>query len=154
MTDYSPESVAGSDPALAADRSKRFDAEFARDPQLAEDMMKISLGENQNPSANQSVIETIFNRASARGTSLRAQMQQVGVGRGGYYPGTTFAGGAANMRNPKLRAMAEEHVRRVRGGGNVSNYATDNSSIGLAYTERYGGSRLGQVGSKAASPRS
>jgi hypothetical protein len=31
----------------------------------------------------------------------------------------------------------------VLGGGNVSDYATDNSSIGLAYTERYGGSRGG-----------
>lgn len=140
MTDYSPMNVPGSDPALAADRSKRFDAEFANDPQLAEDMAQISLGENQNPAANQAVLETIFNRASARGTSLRTQMQEyTGKGSKGYYPPSTFSGGAAAMRNSKLHAMATEHLRRARGGGNVSNYATDNSSQGLAYTERYGG---------------
>ncbi|WP_065755189.1 hypothetical protein [Bradyrhizobium paxllaeri] len=140
LENYQPQGSAGSDPALAADRA-RFDAELAQKPWLAERMMQISLGENTDPQANQAVMETIYNRASQRGTSLEEAMKD--VSRGGYYPGTTFSGGARNMRNPRMRAMAEEHFRRARGGSNVSNYATDNSSQGLAYTERYGGAMGG-----------
>lgn len=103
----------------------RFGKELAAKLWLAERIKQISLGENTNPQANQSVMETIFNRASARGTSLEAATQEyTGRGSKGYYPASTFAGGARNLRNPKMAAMAEKHRQETLGGGNVSSYAT------------------------------
>jgi hypothetical protein len=102
-------------------------------------MAQISLGENRNPRANLAVIETIMNRASSRHTSLLAQMQPTTAG--GYYPPSTFAGGRG--ANEAQLKMAYENMRRALGGSNISRYATDNSSQGLAYTERYGGAMGG-----------
>jgi hypothetical protein len=128
------------DSALASDREKRFRDEVTRNPGLLDRMAQISLGENKGKKANQEVIETIFNRASARGTSLAQAMKEyTGRGSDGYYPGTTFSGGARAMGNAKLRAMAEEHIRKAWGGSNVSGYATDNSSSWLAEKEKRSG---------------
>jgi hypothetical protein len=124
---------AASGPGLAADRA-RFANELAQKPWLKNRIMQISLGENTDSRANLAVMESIFNRASARGTSLEEATK--GVAQGGYYPGSTFSGGARNMQLAKYAAMAAAHWDQVMGGSNVSNYATDNSSQGLAMRER------------------
>jgi hypothetical protein len=134
---------AASDAALAKDRAG-FAEQLKNNPALAEKIAQISLGENRNPNANQAVIETIFNRARARGQTLE-QVTQMYTGKGspGYYPSSTFSGGAQGMREERLRNMAIENERKALSGGNVSHYATDNASVGLAYTERFGGSSGG-----------
>jgi hypothetical protein len=133
---------------LAADR-KAYAEELARNPALAQRMAQISLGENRNPQANLAVIETIMNRASVRRTSLAAQMRS--VNEGGYYPPSTFAGGAGGLANQKASDLAYANIRRALGGSNMSNYATDNSSQGLAYSERFGGS-MGGYGRPGQAP--
>jgi hypothetical protein len=107
-------------------------------------VLQFSLGENTDPMANRAVIETMMNRASVRKQTLeRALKVTHHRGDGGYYPPSTPAGGARNMRNAKLRQMAEENLRAVLGGSNVSSYATDNSSGGLAVRDRGGAARGG-----------
>ena len=124
---------AASGPGLAADRG-RFAQELAQKPWLKNRIMQISLGENTDSRANLAVMETIFNRASARGISLEEATKS--VAQGGYYPGSTFSGGGRNMSIAKYMAMASQHWDQVMGGSNISNYATDNSSQGLAMRER------------------
>lgn len=123
------------DAGLAADR-KRFAEELKQKPWLAAKIAAISLGENRNPKANVSVIESMMNRASARGTSLEEAAKLYGHEQGGYYAG--YAPGA--LRDARLRALTESSIAQALGGSNVSNYATDNSSGGLAARERATGS--------------
>ncbi len=136
------------DDGLAKYRDKQW-AELENNPLLKERMLQISLGENPDKRANQAVIETIFNRAAARGTSLEHEMRE--VSEGGYYPATTFSGGERNLNSERLRKMAEENLLNVRSGGNVSKYATDNSSGGLALADTIGGQH-GQYGREGLRP--
>jgi hypothetical protein len=108
----------------------RFAKELENNPALRDKVMAIAAGENNNPKANISVIESMMNRAAMAHTSLAAQART--VGEGGYYAGYN----PAALRNAKRRAILEEHLRTVLGGSNVSNYATDNSSQGLAAREK------------------
>lgn len=116
-----------SDAALAGSRQGYAD-ELRRKPWLAEKIMAISLGENRDPRANQAVIESMMNRAAVRGTSLEEAAKLYGKERGGYYAG--YAPGA--LRTARLRALAEHSLKAALAGGNVSDYATDNSSGALA----------------------
>src|SRR6185312_4549123 len=50
-------------------------------------------------------------------------------------PGGYYAGKPSHL-SPHERAVAERALNEVLGGSNVSNYATDNSSRGLAARER------------------
>lgn len=114
------------------DRS-RFAKEMAEKPWLRERVKRISLGENQDPRANASVIESMMNRAIVRGTSLEAQAKlhrSSGYDEGGYY-----AGYRPNYSRPE-GAMADQNIDRVLAGSNITNYATDNSSGDLAARER------------------
>jgi len=138
--DVTPDAKGGGEGGLKNDRAKYL-KEMADKPGLASRVLQFSLGENTNPEANQAVIETMMNRASVRHTSLEAQLKY--VDQGGYYPRTTGSGGARNLQNARLRAMAEANLRAVMGGSNVSSYATDNSSAGLAVKDRYGAARGG-----------
>jgi hypothetical protein len=118
------------------DRS-RFADELQQKPWLRDKMAHISLGENQNPRANLSVIETMMNRAVVRGTSLEAQVRRhrsSGVDEGGYYAGY------APHYSGEQRAMFDRNLGAAlgqggRGQSNVSGYATDNSSGDLARRE-------------------
>lgn len=122
---------------LAADRAK-FARELQQKPWLREKILGIAAGENKNPKANLAVIESMMNRASARGTSLEqaallhssapSRVSAGDAGRGGYYAGYDPRG----ARNPKTRAMIESNLQKALEGSNVSNYATDNASQGLA----------------------
>jgi hypothetical protein len=111
-----------------------YDRSWARkqieaNPALKERIINRSLGENLDPKANLAVIETIFNRAHQRGISLVDATNIVGSqGYPGYYPMTTLTGGNANMRNPQLRAMAEQNLENALRGSDISRGATDNSS--------------------------
>lgn len=121
-------------PGGVIDRS-RFARELEQNPGLREKIMGIAAGENMNPRANISVLETMMNRAAMAGTTLAAQAKlhaSSGVNEGGYYAG--YNPGA--LRNPKTRAMIENSLKAVLGGSNVSNYATDNSSGSLAAREK------------------
>jgi hypothetical protein len=117
-------------PGGVIDRS-RFARELQQNPSLREKVMGISAGENLNPKANISVIESMMNRAAMAGTSLAAQARLYN-GEGGYYAG--YNPGA--LRNPRTRAMIEKNLAAALAGSNVSNYATDNSSGGLAANEK------------------
>ncbi len=120
-------------PGGVIDRS-RFAKELERNPALREKIMGIAAGENLNPKANISVLESMMNRAAMAGTSLAAQARLY-HGEGGYYAG--YNPGA--LRNPRIRAMIEHNLRAALAGSNVSNYATDNSSGGLAAGEKASG---------------
>lgn len=114
----------------------RFEKELAEKPWLREKMKHIGLGENQDPRANLAVYETMMNRAVVRGTSLEAQARrhrQSGVDEGGYY-----AGWAPHYSSDKGE-MAERNIGEALKGSNISKYATDNSSGGMAEGEASSG---------------
>jgi len=123
---YEGESQPASTEAGVIDRS-RFAKELAGNPELRDKVLAISAGEQgSNKQGNIAVIETMMNRAAMTGTTLAYQART--VGQGGYYAG--YKPGALN--DPKLREFYENNLKTVLEGSNVSNYATDNASGGLA----------------------
>jgi hypothetical protein len=110
--------------ASLAESRQRLADELKANPALREKMLTIAAGEQTNPEGNQAVIETMFNRAAAQGTSLAAQVRT--TSEGGYYAGYSPANLAAK------RKMIEANLDKVIGGSNISNYATDNASSWLA----------------------
>jgi hypothetical protein len=116
---------------------QRIADELQAKPWLREKFKHITLGENQDPRANQAVQETAVNRAIVRGTSLEAQLKRhrsSGVDEGGYY-----AGYAPNYSDEKSK-MFDRNLESVLKGSNITGYATDNSSGALAARERASGS--------------
>jgi hypothetical protein len=133
----SPDSDASSTPALrslAMDRA-RFAKELENNPALREKILGIAAGENKDPTAALSVIESMMNRASQRGTTLE-QAARLTRERGGYYAGYD----PGSLRRPEIRKRMEDALQRALGGSNASDFATDNSSGGLAARERRSGS--------------
>jgi hypothetical protein len=113
----------------------RFAAELASNPALKEKVFQLSAGEDRPSSgssklANQAVMETMMNRAVVRGTSLSAQAKWYGREQGGYY-----AGKPSNL-SAHEREVSESNLKAVLGGSNITDYATDNSSGGLAAREK------------------
>jgi hypothetical protein len=132
----SPDSDASDTPAvrsLAMDRA-RFAKELATNPALREKVLGIAAGENKDPTAATSVIETMMNRASQRGTTLE-QAARLTREPGGYYAGYD----PGSLRRPEIRKRMEDALKRALGGSNASDYATDNSSGGLAEREKRSG---------------
>lgn len=108
---------------------ERFSQELATNPELREKVKRLSLGENQDPTANLAVIESMMNRAVTRGTTLEKQARrhrQSGKDEGGYYAGY------AQSYSPEKGEMAERNIDKALRGSNVTNYATDNASSWLA----------------------
>jgi hypothetical protein len=68
-----------------------------------------------------------------RSTSLAAQAKWYGREAGGYY-----AGKPSNL-SPHEREMSEANLKAVLAGSNITDYATDNSSGGLAAREKASG---------------
>lgn len=127
---------AATDNALAKDRA-RYAAELKRNPALARKVMRIAANEQgSNPRGTQSVIESMMNRASARGTSLATQARWH-ESEGGYYQQGNMGRGA--LENPRQRAILTRALRNALAGSNISNYATDNASGGFAARERRSG---------------
>ena len=113
---------------LAADRA-RFQAEMDANPALREKVLRIAANEQgKHGIGTQAVIESMMNRASMKGTSLAAQAKW--VGEGGYYAQGNMGRGA--LENPAHAAILNKSLKGALGGSNVSDYATDNASQGLA----------------------
>jgi hypothetical protein len=119
---------------LAADRAKYFE-EMKNNPEVRRRLLAISAAENNDPKANLAVMETMMNRAGARGTTLAEQLKFYGREKGGYYPTANYSA----LNDPRKMALYEANLERARGGSNVSNYATDNSSGSLAYRDEVSG---------------
>ncbi|MGY3130886.1 hypothetical protein ACVWZM_001568 [Bradyrhizobium sp. USDA 4501] len=94
-------------------------------------------GQGRNPNGTQSVIESMMNRAIVRGTNLETQARWYRMERGGHYdPGNK---GRGALENPAHRTILERSLVNALAGANLSNYATDNASAGLAQRERASG---------------
>jgi hypothetical protein len=113
-----------------------FRKELEAKPWLKEKILGIASGENKDPTANLAVIESMMNRAAARGTSLEQAAKVITEGSGGYYAGFD----PAALRRPEIRKMIERNLEKALAGSNVSDYATDNASGPLAAREAASGS--------------
>jgi hypothetical protein len=115
------------------DRDKWL-AQLNANPALKDSLYRHSLGENDNPMANQAVMEEAANRADLRGAKGFGDKGNLSYFQG-YHRGPISA---------KQRAMLDANFDRVfRQGSDVSNGAVDNSSQGLAYTNQHGGAMGG-----------
>ncbi|MGY3483995.1 hypothetical protein ACVW1C_001878 [Bradyrhizobium sp. USDA 4011] len=112
----------------------RFIKELQSNTALRDKIMRIAANEQgRNAAGTQAVIESMMNRANVRGTSLAAQARWH-ESEGGYYQQGTMGRGA--LENPKYRAILERSLAAALHGANTIDYATDNSSGGLADRER------------------
>lgn len=85
----------------------------------------------QGPEAEQAYIESVFNRAAARGMTL--QQALISDARsGGYYPATTINKLGAAI-SPDEQARIDAHVGKVLAGSNLANFATGNASHGVGF---------------------
>ena len=106
-----------------------FDAELAN-PAVRARLLAITNAEvgSQGPQAQQAFMETVFNRASSRGQTLDQTL------RGSYFPKTTYDAADRVMGSPAMETKYADMLAKVRGGSNLSNYATGNASgtVGFA----------------------
>lgn len=99
---------------------------------------------NQGAEAQQSFMETIFNRAHARGRTLRSTMLDRG-----YFPSITHRNAAKYLSNRSLGQKYEGMYGKVVGGSNISDYATGNASGSVGFgrggqhTRTYRGEKFG-----------
>ena len=129
----------GTDPTMPATKiaggpnRSQFDREL-QNPAVRARMQALTVAEvgASNPRAQRALMETIFNRAQATNTTLMQTMNS-------RYYAPMQHGGAAMARaesavrnNPALQRQLDDGMRDVRAGSNVSNYATDNASAGVA----------------------
>jgi hypothetical protein len=120
--------------ATSFDRA-RFAKEIENTPGLKEKIFQLSASEDRpstgsSLTANQAVMETMMNRAAMRRTSLAEQAKWYGREKKGYYAGKPSHLSALE------RANSESNLKAVLAGSNITNYATDNSSGGLAAREK------------------
>lgn len=140
-----------SEPAMSlADARKRFAKEL-EDPEVAARLAAYTEAEvgSQGAAAQQAFMESIMNRAAARGQTLRQTLS------GSYFPGVTHSRAAGYMRNPKYREKYKAMIDAVVSGSNISNYATGNASGSVGFdggpgTFSAGGERFGIEGSDRA----
>jgi hypothetical protein len=124
----------GMNPRLAADR-ERYRIELQNDPALRERFLDIMFNEQgRHPEGIQAVAESALNRASVRKTSLRRQLGWHRWEPHGYYQ----RGNAGRGRHRHMDAL-NRALENALAGSNISNFATDNSSGGLASRERRSG---------------
>jgi hypothetical protein len=121
-------------PRLASDR-ERFRIELANDPALRQRMLEVMYNEQStHPQGVQAIAESALNRASVRKKSLRSQLGWHRWEPHGYYQ----AGNRGRGMHRHL-TMLNQALENALGGSNISNFATDNSSGGLASRERASG---------------
>jgi len=99
----------------------------------------------QGPAAQQAFMETLFNRGSARGMSLSQVMSDRA-----YFPESTFTN-ADRVMGSNLDAKYAGMFGQVRGGSNISGWATGNASGTVGFgggpqTFAAGGERFGIEG--------
>lgn len=120
-----------------AEQRARFAEELKNNPALRDKIMRIAANEQgSNPQGTQAILESMMNRAIVRGTSLEAQARWH-ESEGGYYQQGNMGVGA--LENARHRRILEQSLNNTLAGGNVSNYATDNSSQDLAAREKASG---------------
>lgn len=129
-----------------AERRARFQNEL-QDPKIRNRLLALTHAEvgNQGPKAHQAFMETLFNRADARGQSLWDTMH------GPYFPQITHQRTSARTGDPRLDQQYGNLLQEVASGSNVANFATGNASgtVGFAggpQTAAYGGERFGIEG--------
>jgi hypothetical protein len=111
---------------------------LARDPALHEKILRIMYNEQgANPQGTQAVAESLFNRASMRGETLDRAARWHRAEPNGYY---AIGGGFRGNAYQRYRPVLERSLQNALNGSNIANYATDNSSGGLARREMADGS--------------
>ena len=135
-----PNAGISSDPALAGIRAN-YSQELS-DPNVAGKLYSLTHQEvgTQGPAAQQAFVETVFNRAAARGMSLAQTVSDPN-----YYPAVSL----------RPTALSQDHIDHYEGlaanavqGSNISNYATGNASGTVGFdggpqTFKAGGERFG-----------
>jgi hypothetical protein len=112
----------------------RFAAELGAKPWLRDKIMRIASNEQgTNPQGTQAILESMMNRAEVRGTSLEQQARWHESEHGYYQQGNM---GRGALEHPRSRAVLESSLSNALGGSNISNFATDNASGGLAARQR------------------
>lgn len=126
----------------AIDRSS-FDAEL-KDPAVRQRLAAIAYRETggQGPQAQQAFIESVINRAAARGKTI----SQTISGQDGYFPQVSL-----QPVQPTRLSSYGPIIDRVAAGSNVSNGATGNASGGVGFnggpqTFAANGERFGREG--------
>jgi hypothetical protein len=107
--------------ASLAGQRERFAKEL-EDPAVRERFFRLTAAENpQNP---QAFMESVMNRAAARGQSLTRAMNDKA-----YYPGVSIRGSDPG----KHRAGMEAALPTVLGGSNLIKYGTGNASLNVGF---------------------
>lgn len=111
--------------ALADVRAKY--AEELQNPRVQQLLMASTQAEvgDQPENTQQAYMESVMNRAAARGKTL----EQI-ISDPGYYPATTTNKLGRTFAGPQAAKM-QELIGRVTAGSNVANYATGNESGGV-----------------------
>ncbi len=129
------------------DRRRGFSAELA-DPAVRSRLFAMTEAEvgGQGPQAQQAFMESVLNRASARGMSLDRTLSDRA-----YFPSSTFSAADRAMADPRLGVKYDDMLARVGAGSNLAGYATGNASgtVGFAggpQTFAAGGERYGIEG--------
>jgi hypothetical protein len=130
-------SLDGGANAASFDRA-RFAKELEANRELKEKIFELAAGEDrptggESAKANQAGMETIMNGAAVRHTTLAAQAKWNGREKGGYYAGKP------SHLSAHEREVSERNLAAVIHGANTTDYATDNSSGGLAEREKRSG---------------
>ena len=112
---------AGGNVGTLADVRAKFGEEL-KDPAVRERFFQLTAAENpQNPEA---FMESVMNRANARGQTLQQAMNDRA-----YYPGVSVRG-----KDPgQYRGSMEKAIGGVLGGSNITNYATGNASLNVGF---------------------
>ncbi|MFG1417170.1 hypothetical protein V5F38_05070 [Xanthobacter sp. V0B-10] len=143
--DFAPSSDAESSGVLAADRQKFADE--LKDPEVAARLAAYVEAEvgGQGEKAQRAFIESIMNRADARGQTLRKTLD------GSYFPRETHERARRYSRDPRIQEKHKKAIEAVLGGSNSSGYATGNASGSVGFaggprTSSYGGENFGIEG--------
>lgn len=119
-------------------------ADEIRDPALRQRLAALAYRETggQGPQAQQAFLETVFNRAAARGKTIAQTIS----GQDGYYPATSL-----RPVDPKQLTPYSALIDTVAGGSNLSNGATGNASGNVGFnggqvTYTANGERFGREG--------
>lgn len=140
---------ASSEPAMSlADARKRFAKEL-EDPEVAARLAAYIEPEvgSQGAAAQQAFVESVMNRAAARGQTLKQALSP----SAGYFPSQTTVPASRYMRDPRYLKKYRKIIDAVLGGSNISNYATGNASGSVGFaggpgTFSAGGERFGIEG--------
>lgn len=122
-------------------------AQALQDPAMAArfaGMVHAEVG-GQGPQAQQAFMESVLNRAAARGQTLDQVLS------GSYFPPVTYQRAARFAADPRIAGQYTGMLGDVLGGSNTAQFATGNASgtVGFAggpQVAAYGGERFGVEG--------